>query len=395
MKKIAFLLLITIFLAGCGGTVTHPSAQPRQPSSQPTEPEITAPLSAQPTQPPVTVSFPPAGEMLEVECEPFAPLEDNGSRQATIRYADSTSPAEKVATYDLANTEPETDGPVVTLLREYITGALIWRSTPVTDQADREWLLDALERAEFQPVDERLGSHQLMIYVEEDGREAEYKVYADGTLSQEGADGSLKAAYGAVDRDRISALAYKYGSVLNHMGGFPDEWLAETSLDPPSLDRERLPDWWDDSRYPYPPAVHYRLCIQGEGFHADLDREQADIFLTALFGEGHSERAAMPDLIPADVDWTPGENGIRLTERLVAEWTRYEGWAHLKEDRVEHSVYLYPDGTAAFVPMVDPIYLYYTDGVDHITPSWRRVAVAEDAFCGDTLTACLEALGVV
>ena len=67
---------------------------------------------------------------------------------------------------------------------------------------------------------------------------------------------------------------------------------------------------------PTPPAEHYRLCIQGEGFHADLDREQALLLFRTLFREADTGKMAPLDFAVADWDWTPGEECLRLTEYL-------------------------------------------------------------------------------
>ena len=228
-----------------------------------------------------------------------------------------------------------------------------------------------------------------------------YHVFPDGTLTRQREDDSLEVAYGAVDYLRLSAITYKYASIPSDVGPYPYEDLLvsiELERRQESMIPEKLADQWEDI-FPTPPAEHYRLCIQGEGFHADLDREQALLLFRTLFGEADTGKMAPLDFAVADWDWTPGEECLRLTEYLDTTGTPYEDSSRIVR---EQTLFLYPDGTAARGLMSPHNTYYYSwargiggiSEVEEITPSWTRVHIAEDVFSWDNLNACLEALSV-
>lgn len=337
--------------------------------------------------------FPEAGELLTGECEPFAPPEDDGSRSVTVSCAvkDKFGGGETQTVYDLPNTETAEDGAVITVQREYLTSTVPDPGAPVTDSADRERILDMTSRAEFGDPDAVSGTWEFTVYIEEDGLETGYRIYPDGTVTRRRSDGRWEAAYGAADRDFISAVAYKYADDARDIGGF-DFWLTEVTLKQNlSGEEQNLPDRWDEC-YPYPPAKNYRLCLQSGDFHADLDREQARLLLKTLFGEGEDGTAVVPEFTPATWDWTPPEDGIRLTERMLTEWTDWENNIHQKDGGIEQVFYLYSDGTVARLAATEMIF-NYDRALEFITPSWQRVTIAENAFDPEVLTACMEALG--
>lgn len=180
------------------------------------------------------ITFPPAGEMLEVECEPFAPLDDDGSREVTVQYyfADGT---EVSASYDLSagETRDEAEEPVIAIQRDWSTGAgVMHTSAPVTAQEDRDWILDAISSADFQPMRELPGYCNLVLFVEEDGETVSYGVCSDGTLFWEDANGNAEFAAEALDYLKLSALTYKYAGRASHIGGYlPEGWLLSVQLE--------------------------------------------------------------------------------------------------------------------------------------------------------------------
>lgn len=341
--------------------------------------------------------------MLEVDCGEYAPLEDDGSRRVTIwyAYADGT---EATDTYDLSSTQAEKGGPTLVISREWATGAEAPHTCiPIDDQADRTYLLERLEAAVFQAPEEELAyaSGNLRLFITDGDIQLVYHVFPDGTLTRQREDDSLEAAYGAVDYLRLSAITYKYASIPSDVGPYPyEDLLVSIQLErrQESMIPEKLADQWEDI-FPTPPAEHYRLCIQGEGFHADLDREQALLLFRTLFREADTGKMAPLDFAVADWDWTPGEECLRLTEYLDTTGTPYEDSSRIVR---EQTLFLYPDGTAARVLMSPHNTYYYSwardiggiSEVEEITPSWTRVHIAEDVFSWDNLNACLEALSV-
>lgn len=116
MKKTLLLLFcLALTLSACG--------QPAMTAGEEVSPavDVTTPSVPGAFEEPLP-SFPPAGEMLEVDCGEYAPLEDDGSRRVTIwyAYADGT---EATDTYDLSSTQAEKGGPTLTISREWATGA--------------------------------------------------------------------------------------------------------------------------------------------------------------------------------------------------------------------------------------------------------------------------------
>ena len=111
MKKTLLLLFcLALTLSACG--------QPAMTAGEEVSPavDVTTPSVPGAFEEPLP-SFPPAGEMLEVDCGEYAPLEDDGSRRVTIwyAYADGT---EATDTYDLSSTQAEKGGPTLTITRD-------------------------------------------------------------------------------------------------------------------------------------------------------------------------------------------------------------------------------------------------------------------------------------
>lgn len=164
----------------------------------------------------------------------------------------------------------------------------------------------------FQAPEEELAyaSGNLRLFITDGDIQLVYHVFPDGTLTRQREDDSLEAAYGAVDYLRLSAITYKYASIPSDVGPYPyEDLLVSIQLErrQESMIPEKLADQWEDI-FPTPPAEHYRLCIQGEGFHADLDREQALLLFRTLFREADTGKMAPLDFAVADWDWTPGRN---------------------------------------------------------------------------------------
>ena len=123
MKKTLLLLFcLALTLSACG--------QPAMTAGEEVSPavDVTTPSVPGAFEEPLP-SFPPAGEMLEVDCGEYAPLEDDGSRRVTIwyAYADGT---EATDTYDLSSTQAEKGGPTLTISREWATGAEAPHTSP-------------------------------------------------------------------------------------------------------------------------------------------------------------------------------------------------------------------------------------------------------------------------
>ncbi len=387
MRKpiIAILLLmlgLLTVLSGC--TPAVPAAD--------TEPETPAAESPRPEEVRESVTFPAASALLDGACEPFAPLADDGSRQVTVRYTDAGDAREAV--YALTETPEETGGPTLTLRREWLLSSVIYKPCrPVTDAAARAWLLDMIDQADFQPEETDTPMWSMVLDVTDAGTERTYYICADGTLCRQSPEGAFETAAQAVDYLRLSALAYQYAAGADDIGAFPAYgWLNRVELEKWETPPAAYADWWEEA-FPLPPASHYRLCVQSEGFHADLDRAQADVLLTALFGETGNGGAMLPEFTPAELDWSPESSGVRLTEYLLIAGTEYDGAPQYPDGVMWQTLYLYPDGTAARLPLAGPSYWHYgAGGVESVTPSWQRAAVAAKAFAPETLDACLRGL---
>ena len=125
MKKTLLLrFCLALTLSACG--------QPAMTAGEEVSPavDVTTPSVPGAFEEPLP-SFPPAGEMLEVDCGEYAPLEDDGSRRVTIwyAYADGT---EATDTYDLSSTQAEKGGPTLTISREWALRPLIPASPSMT-----------------------------------------------------------------------------------------------------------------------------------------------------------------------------------------------------------------------------------------------------------------------
>ena len=392
ISALSLLLLVCLaaLLSGCEQPAVVQSAEP-----QPSE-ESAPPLSEEEKEAIAPIVFPAPAEMLEGDCEEFAPLEDDGSREVAIQYVDFRAGGTNVeTTYDLAGSPLETDGPTLTLWREQPLSSSIYEECrPIQEKADREWVLALLAEAEFEPIEEP-GMWSMVLYVEDGGEKTEYLIDVDGVLYRRQPDGTLWAARQAVDYFGLSALAYKYARDADEVGGSYSEWLTEAALWNYEEAPEEYADWWDSS-FPKPPAAHYRLCLQSEDFHVDLDREQALVLLRALFGASWTDGAAMPSgFAAADLNWTPGESGVRLTEYLIPLGTPYEKDLRENESVIQQTFYLYSDGTLARVPQGSSGYHHIEYGIESLTPSWQRVALLENAFDPAVLDACLASLDLV
>lgn len=153
MKKTLLLLFcLALTLSACG--------QPAMTAGEEVSPavDVTTPSVPGAFEEPLP-SFPPAGEMLEVDCGEYAPLEDDGSRRVTIwyAYADGT---EATDTYDLSSTQAEKGGPTLTISREWATGAggPLIPASPSMTRRTRTYLLERLEAAVFQAPEEELAT---------------------------------------------------------------------------------------------------------------------------------------------------------------------------------------------------------------------------------------------
>ena len=243
MRRYLIFLCLSISLAGCRTAApaedtleaTNTSSVAGTPATAESSSAVESSVTAEtPAAADSAITFPPAGEMLKVECEPFAPLDDDGSREVTVQYyfADGT---EVSASYDLSagETRDEAEEPVITIQRDWSTGAgVMHTSAPVTAQEDRDWILDAISSADFQPMRELPGYGNLVLFVEEDGETVSYGVCSDGTLFWEDANGNVEFAAEALDYLKLSALTYKYAGRASHIGGYlPEGWLLSVQLE--------------------------------------------------------------------------------------------------------------------------------------------------------------------
>ena len=163
---------------------------------------------------------------------------------------------------------------------------------------------------------------------------------------------------------------------------------------------EKLADQWEDI-FPTPPAEHYRLCIQGEASHADLDREQALLLSRTLFREADTGKMAPLDFAVADWDWTRGRNApsdgvldttgtplVKNSSRIVPEQTLSPLPGRLIAARVPacrpHNTYYYSWGPGHR--------RYIGGGGNH--PLLDAGPHCGGRFSWDNLNACLEALSV-
>lgn len=369
MKKLLCLLCVTLLLAACGN---------RSPG------KISAP----------TVSFPSKGVHLQADCAPFAPPEDDGSRRVSLHYTRMDG-SETEGVYELKTSPTETKGPGLSIRRASEAGEGEGDFSPVTEKEDRALLLDLIRKADFRPAAElperKDRTPNLYLKSDDGGKQQLYGIFPDGSVSRVNEDGSKDLASGAADYLQLSALEYKYAGSPRDGGGFPAEgWLALVKLQPRETIPKELAAVWG-SCYPIPPDAHYRLCAQGEDFHKEMDRRQALVFLKTIFGQKDPDTPAVPVFKPAPADWTPPKNGIRLTESLKTVGTFYAGGG---QELLEQVIWLYPDGTAARVPLTDPVYFYDLNEAERVTPSWKRVLLAEKSFDPEALAACLRGLGV-
>ena len=364
--------------------------------------------AAQQKLPELKVAIPEGGEHLAVECTPYAPLEDNGTRTVTVnrsifyQFLDGTI-REDEETFDLSGDRSAEEWPEIRLWNHSsLFGNL---SSPVSDPvdgaADRAYLLDLVESAEYVVRDDDTAYEDQCIYVyvtESDGTENCYAVFSDGTIAR-GDPWESKVteyAYGAADYLRVQALAYKYSADPYNVGAAEcDEWLASYRT-----------NQWDAEAIG--SADSYCLCLQTGDFHVDLDRAQALALLENLFGAGELnynlyEGPLPPAYKPAPWDWTPPENGVMLTEYLSGEFMTER--TEKESEGFSQTVYLYPDGSVALVPnrLLWRWYQIFQDipgaeenqpiqAIEEVRPSWQRVCLAEDAFSWPMLQACLEAL---
>lgn len=346
---------------------------------------------------PATV-FPAAGAMLDVSCDCFF-IDKPENNLITVEYLDLKSWESSAKSFDLSWREMETAEPRLVLRREFpLSAVLFFESTPVEDKADRQWILDQLAQADFKEADASFTGalHCMLLLATEGGSVTEYHIYADGSLAQTLPDGRFVVAHGATDYLRFSSLAYKYttntAEILGASAGC--FWLAEFPL----LNYEKPPEayssWWESEDYPLPPAAHYRLCVQGPNCHFDLDRAQARVFLTTLFGTnayGATDAAVFASLAVPEPSWMPGEDYIQLTEYLYTAGTYLEPSTPDAEMIYSQSFLLCSDGRFVQLSM-RPASYRHEFGIEYITPSRQRFAVAENAFDPAMLQACLAGL---
>ena len=329
MKKcLICTILAALILSACAGGVPAPS-------------ESAASL---PSESGPQLSFPEAGQILDVDCSGNVLPEDDGTRSVRLRWV--TSESEELShDFPLSGTPSDEAAPVLRLRQEWSTGALVfYDSTPVSDTEDRAYILGLLENSALSSTEE--GLPNLILTVTDGETTTEYPVFAKDA---------------AEDFFRLSALAYKYAApqtlTANDRG-----WHAGFDTD-------------------------YRLCIRSGELHADFDRAQALVLLRALFGE-NGQSAAFPDYTGAPLSPELPEESVCLTEY----------WLEPDDDTPkihEQHYYLLPNGTLArLTGTVNYLWSYGSSGIEieSLTPSWPRVAVAEGAFDWELLKSVLHQL---
>ena len=305
--------------------------------------------------PPVDIAEP----LPEVDLEPYR-FFDDGSRSVTVSYVfpneDMQPDPERSgeAVYDLKNTQEETEGPKLRFLPENLAGLPDF-SQPVTDAADRAFLLGEVEKLAppANGVMPEVSSNPIYLYVDD----IYYAFYHTGEILGDGVCGTCS------DFCRVSALSYKY------LAADAGRWELSSSL-------LALPDGEVPDR-PVPTEENYKMLVLGEHYRKELNLSQAQEFLKQLF---FKRGAVIGNKTPWD--WQqPEENGICLVETL-------EG--------LENRVWLYPD-TVYFQrsidsegPWADSSMLYGQSDWDRYATSWQRVYEAYGDYSWEKLETLLE-----
>lgn len=356
ISLIALICFAAILLCAC--MTEDGSAPSSEPKTSASETAVSAPVTTAEETPTPTE---PREPVLDYEALRFL---DDGSRKVTVAYVLPNENGEPdpersgEAVYDLKNTEEETEGPALRFLPESLTGLNDF-SLPITDAADRAFLLGELEQLaapEEGSLPEPAGN-PIRLYVDD----AVYSFYHTGEILGDGVCGVCS------DFFHVSALSYKYLA--------PD--AAEIDLNAALLlysDGEQRPE------VPEVSEENYRMWIVGDGFQSGLSFSQALDFKTRLLGNGFLSG------VKTDWDWRQPEGGVCLAETL-------EGY--------ENRVWLYPDGSVGFLrawapegPWKDGSLLYGQADWDRYACSWQRVYLIENAFDWNQLRQLLTELGV-
>ena len=354
-------------------------------------PDATGLLSASAGPQTVEEEEDPGGPMLEVPCGDAQLPGDDGVRTAELdRYSDD-SEEHTVMTFDLTNTAPGDAEPEIRLTR-YLKTKLRVRSDPVTDAADRDYLISILRDTEYDPT-ARMPEESYKIQLEIGGERC--SVFPDGTVVSD-------RGVGKADYLRVSALAWKYDT-RGQEGSISSRVLSEL-INGGSLLK----------------TTNTRFCFTGPDLHVDLDRKAARKLLRSLLG-GTSETGEnlqiSPDLTPAPFDWEPAGTPICMTmyweER---EWTAFDylhSIAHPEEENERITTYRFlfcPDGTLALPDKYKEysdfgssysVYSYQLRAqntqnmpwcYEEFRPAWPRPYLIRDAFDWDELISALEQL---
>ena len=305
--------------------------------------------------------------MLDNDCGDYMPPRDPGSRRVTITFADETTGEESTRVVDLADTEPGEAEPEIRLLRiEDASSVIQGESEPVTDAADRAFLIGILRSTEVEPGDTPRRGYGLRLTV---GDEA-CDLYPDGTVVSD-------RGIGTCDFFRASAIAWKYASPsVTGLDGQYAELRAPLRL--------RVMGEDNVIREVGPEPSRYKLCFTGPGLHVDLGVDEAAALVRSVmdlnrFGQGFT---------PAPFDWAPAGTPICMTEYLEEEPE-----SPLYQENGTLRFWLYPDGTLA-LQKSRQVYAYSLNPwlVEYLEPEWDRPCILPNAFDWNALIAGLETL---
>ncbi len=346
MNKIILIIILLSFLTGC--------------NNQDIAPEIV---------------FPDTGEMLNTECNDYDKFSFGVGSEITVKYLAPSETNFEEHSFDLQSSETTEKGPVITLYRNQDVGRIISYSLPIDEIADKQYIMDTISNSEFTDSSDdenySVDSADINVKFSYGGTDKIFGVFADGTLCF--FDESTKISKNSVNYYMFSALAYKYASDTYDIGAYQDShwllWAYRTVYIEDGYFSEILPS-------------SYKLCISGENFHIDLDLNQAKLLFSTLFGENElSEGNNTIKYSVLPYGEIISEKPIRFTEYLNTEGTTY----CITEPQIlsfEH--YLYPNGTV-LQPAKEELTYFYSGGICVINSSYKRAAVAENAFDNDKL----------
>ena len=301
--------------------------------------------------------------ILEEACELVPAPTDSGSRTLSVNYTDMEQGIDVTRRYDLADTTPGETEPEIRLLRDCgLWSSLSWQSEPVTDAADREFLLSILRDTEFSPTEEEThGDYTLWLVIGEE----RCGIFPDDTVV-------CDRGTGRCDYLRASAIAWKYAN------------RSEIGQDGISLELRGLSalsfmadDGSVQTRRPDPAC--YKLCLSAPELHLDLDLEAAQQLLSHILGQRDGLELS---LLPTPFDWFPTGTPICMTEYLTEENSGFP--------RGTLRLWLYPDGTLACLSKQSYFYNVNLWQLETITPDWSRLCVIRNAFDWNELIAALE-----